>query len=136
MREFRGMRKWLRLPGRVGLLLGLGALSVTGARADTTAPLPTADPPASGGLSIRSEGGRIYLSENGRDFQEIRLGDTQEARHLAQLLAGREAGSETAGINLPPIILAGAGGAGFDWTSPPRDNEATKPAVRRRDGHG
>src|SRR4051812_10774030 len=136
MRGFCDMRKWLRLPGRVGLLLGLGALSVTGARANTAAPLPAADPVVSGGLSIRSEGGGIYVAENGRDFQEIRLGDTQEARHLAQLLAGREPKSGEAGIKLAPLILAGAGGSGFDWTSPPHRNEAAKPGDASRNRRG
>jgi len=123
MRGFGDIRNWLRVPGRLGLLLGLGALSVTGARADMPAPMRSIPSPASDGLSIRSEGGRIYISEGGRDFQEIRLADTQEARHLTQLLARRGAGPDGAGVVLPPIILAGAGGSGFDWTAAPKATE-------------
>ena len=63
MRGFRNLRKWLRFPSRAGLLLGLGALSIAGARAETAATVPTPPSPTLGGLSIRSEAGRIYVSE-------------------------------------------------------------------------
>ena len=127
------MRKQPHLPGRIGLLLGLGALSIAGARADT-APMPTSHSPDLGGLSIRSEGGRIYVSENGGDFQEIRLGDTREAHRLAELLARRDTGADRAAIALHPLILAGSGGDGFHWTSPPRGKDAARPADGGRDG--
>lgn len=133
MRGFRHTRKRPRLPGRIGLLLGLGALSIAGARADT-APPPAPHSATLGRLSIRSEGGRIYVSENGGDFQEVRLGDTPEARRLAELLARRDIGSDKAAAALRPMILAGAGGDGFHWTAPPRGNDAAKPANGNRDG--
>jgi hypothetical protein len=137
MRGFRNLRKWLCLPGRVGLLLGLGALSVTGSRAEPAAPAPTTPPsPTLGGLSIRSEGGRIYVAENGKDFREIELADTPETRRLAQMLEEREAGSPGSEIALYFMILAGAGGDGFHWTSPPRGNDAAKPAAGRSDERG
>jgi hypothetical protein len=128
MRGFRNLRKWLRFPGRAGLLLGLGALSITGARAETAAPAPTAPSPTMGGLSIRSEAGRIYVSENGEDFREIELADTPEKRRLAQLLEEREPGSQGSEIALYFMILAGAGGDGFHWTAPRSGNDAAKPA--------
>jgi hypothetical protein len=133
MRGFRNLRKWLRLPGGIGLLLGLGALSVTGTRAETAAPAPTPPSPTLGGLAIRSEAGRIYVAENGRDFREIDLADTPETRRLAQMLEGREAGSPGSEIALYFMILAGSGGDGFHWTAPPRGNNAARPADGSRD---
>jgi len=123
MRGFRNLRKWLRFPSRAGLLLGLGALSVTGARAEAAAPAPPPSPTI-GGLSIRGEAGRIYVSEGGREFQELDLGDTADARLLRRLLAG----TDGAAIPLDPMILAGAGGDGFHWTAPRSGNDAAQPA--------
>jgi hypothetical protein len=104
----RSARRWLRLPGRVALVLGIGALSTAGARADTAEGPPHAD---RGDTLIRSEGGRIYLYERGRET-ELRLGATRQRDHLLRLLeergpAGVELGSD------PSLIMSGGGGAGF-----------------------
>jgi hypothetical protein len=102
----RSVRKWLRLPGRVALILGLGALSTTGVQADTKA-----SKPASGDASVRSDGGKIYLSEGGRET-ELRLGATPQRDRLLRLL--EEHGP--AGVKLdsdPRLIMSGGGGSGF-----------------------
>ena len=125
MRGFRSLRKWLCFPSRAGLLLGLGALSIAGARAETAAPAPPPSP-AIGGLSIRGESGRIYVSEGGREFQELDLGDTADAHLLRRLLAG----TGGAAIPLDPMILAGSGGDGFHWTAPRSGSDIAKPAGR------
>ena len=130
MRGFRNLRKWLRVPSRAGLLLGLGALSIPGARAETAATVPTPPSPTLGGVSIRSEAGRIYVSENGKDFREVELADTPEKRRLAQMLEGREPGSPGSEIALYFMILAGAGGDGFHWTAPRSGSDVAKPAGR------
>jgi hypothetical protein len=131
MREFWSVRRWFRLPSRIALLLGLGALSAAAARADTG--LDQAGegitPPAHGGqtspgnLVIRTEGGRIYLSEGGGEFHELRLRDMAEARLLQQLVQ-RNGEAATAGIRLAPVILAGDGGAGIHW--PPTGKSAPR----------
>jgi hypothetical protein len=54
----RSLHRWLRLPSRIALILGLGALSTAGASADAQA-----NQTASGGALIRSDGGKIYLSK-------------------------------------------------------------------------
>jgi hypothetical protein len=145
MRVYWSLRRWLGLPSRLALLLGLGALSAAGARADAAldrpgaggAPIPHDNPasvgpasrgpassgPANGGeLLIRAEGGRLYLAEGGGEFQELRLRDMPEAVLLKQLVEGNGAGA--AGIRLGPMILAGAGGDGFHW--PPGGRPATR----------
>ena len=81
------VKKHLRLPSRIALLLGLGALSVAGARADTaeSAPQAGAEPVVAGDVTVRAEAGRIFLSESGRET-ELRLGATTQRDHLLRLL--------------------------------------------------
>jgi hypothetical protein len=108
MAKPRSVPKWLRLPGRVALILGLGALSTAGAGADTP---DQAHRTAFDDTLIRSEGGKIYLSEGGRET-ELRLGATPERDHLLRLL--QDYGP--AGVKLNPdprLIMSGGGGSGF-----------------------
>ena len=108
----RSLRRWLRLPGRVALILGLGALSTAGARADT----PDAGQQAAlGDLQIRSVGGNIYLSEGGQEFRLLRLSDTPAARHLKQLVESRTGPGGTVDLQAKSTVLAGGGGSGFYW---------------------
>ncbi|HEV2100363.1 MAG TPA: hypothetical protein VGR45_15765 [Stellaceae bacterium] len=87
--------------------MGLGALS-TGTRADTA---ESGQHGNYGDVSIRSEGGRIFLLEGGRE-RELRLSATPQRDHLLRVL--EEHGP--AGIKLnadPRLIMSGSGGAGF-----------------------
>ena len=106
MAILRSVYRWLRLPSRVALILGLSALSTTGAPADVQAnPSPTGDP------LIRSDGGKIYLSEGGRET-ELRLSESPQRDRLLRLL--EEHGP--AGVKLdrdPRLIMSSGGGAGF-----------------------
>ena len=102
------LRRWLRLPGRAALILGLGAVPTIGARADAPDPSNLG---SFGNTSIRSEGGRIYFSEGGQET-ELQLGPTPQRDHLLRVL--EEHGP--AGIKLnadPRLIISGGGGSGF-----------------------
>jgi hypothetical protein len=104
----RRVHRWLRLPSRLALILGLGALSTTGTQADAQ-PNRT----ASGDALIRSDGEKIYLVEGGHET-ELRLSATPERDRLLRLL--KEHG--TAGVKLdrdPRLIMSSGGGAGFYW---------------------
>jgi hypothetical protein len=106
------MPRWLRLPSRIALILGMGALSTTAARADAP---EQSNPTSFGDRLIRSEGGRIFLSEGGRE-SELRLSATPERDRLLRLLEERGA----AGVKLdrdPRLIMSSGGGAGFYWWS-------------------
>jgi hypothetical protein len=102
----------LRLPSRVALLLGLGALPTTGLQADAP---EQSNPTSFGNVLVRSERGKIYLSEGGGKFQELQLRDSAEARFLKQLLEQNGTATAPAGLRLNPTILAGGGGTGFSW---------------------
>jgi hypothetical protein len=104
------VRRWLRLPGRIALVLGLGTLPTVVARADTPGDRSRT---ISGDMLIRSEGGKIYLTEGGRET-ELRLGATPQRDHLLRLL--QEHGPS--GVKLdrdPRLIMSSGGGSGFYW---------------------
>ena len=100
--------RWLRLPGRAALILGLGALTPAVAQADAP---DQSDRTASGGVSVWSSDGKIYLSEGGRET-ELPLGATPERDRLMQLLQDHG----PSGVKLDPdprLIMSGGGGSGF-----------------------
>jgi hypothetical protein len=115
--------KWLRLPSRIALLLGLGAFSAVGANADTggvdsghgPARVPQQSVKTFGDLLVWSEGERIYVAEPGTEARELPLGDTPEARRLRQLLQRDGATKESPRGLHDRIILVGGGGSGFQW---------------------
>jgi hypothetical protein len=116
-------RKWLRPPSRIALLLGLGAFSAAGARADTgavgagDAPLPVPQQSAKtfGDLLIWNQGGRIFVAEPGKEAAQLPLGDTAEARRLRLLLEQDGATAAAPRALRDRIILVGSGGEGFHW---------------------
>ena len=125
------IRNLLNLPSRVALLLGVSALSVAGAKADTggdlgpdrdgtRVPQQSAKPLAD--ISIWVENGRIYFSEAGKPTEALNLGNTAEAELLAQMLNEKGATAITPHVLRDRIILVGGGGDGFHWTA--KRNEA------------
>jgi hypothetical protein len=119
------VRKWLRLPGRAALILGLGTLSTAAARADVQGSQTASD-----GALVRSDEGKIYLSEGGRET-ELKLSATPQRDRLLRLL--EEHGQ--AGIKLDPdprLIMSGGGGTGFSlWDI--KKSLTDKPAPVPRD---
>ena len=95
------VRKWLRLPSRTALILGLGALSTAAARADVQA-----SQTASGDALVRSDGGKIYLTEGGRET-ELRLSATPQRDRLLRLL--EEHGSAGVKLDRDPRLIMSAG---------------------------
>jgi len=120
-------RRWFRLPSRIALLLGMGALSVAGTKADASAhsrPDPDVDrvPQQSakrfGDVSIWSDRGRVFFSEAGGPPEELRLGETAEAALLRELLERDGATAANPRRLQDRIILVGGGGAGLHWNPP------------------
>jgi hypothetical protein len=111
--------KWLRPPSRIAFLLGLGMLSTAGTKVGTAEAHPGTDaiqvPQQSdavfGELRIWNDGGRLYIADGGRAAQELRLGDTPEARRLRDLLERNGVPS----VALNRMLLAGGGGNGISW---------------------
>jgi hypothetical protein len=121
----RSVRKRLRLPGRAALMLGLGALSTLGARADAQAGQTVSDD-----VLIRNDGEKIYLSEGGRET-ELRLGPTLQRERLLRLLKDHG----PAGVKVdrdPRLIMSGGGGTGFSLRDL-RKSFTDRPTARPQD---
>jgi hypothetical protein len=127
----RSSKDWLRLPSRIALLLGFGALSAAGAQASTTeidvgkeaARVPQQSAKSFGELAIWSDGGRIYVSEPGKPAHELDLQDTAEARQLKQMLERDGAVAASPRVLPNRLILVGGGGEGIHWA--PAENGRT-----------
>jgi hypothetical protein len=128
------LRRALGLPGRIGLLLGLGALSATVAKADIgqacPGPAPDSVPQQSvrtfGDMLIWTEDGRIYVSESGGARRELALSETPQAHRLRQLLKRDGATTESPRVLQDRIILVGGGGEGFHWAPMRRPEQPGK----------
>ena len=122
----RSLRHWLRLPGRLALILEMGALSTAGARAHAP---ELANRPAFGDLQIRVAGGKIYFSEGGREFQELQLSATSQRNHLLRLL--EEHGPASVKLDRDPhLLMSSGGGSSFFWwnkKAPVADTPAVAP---------
>jgi hypothetical protein len=129
--------KWLPVPSRIALLLGLGALSVSGAKAGTLAGdlrkdpgrLPQQSVKRFGELLVWSDRGRIYVSEPNKPAEELHLGDTTEARLLRDLLERDGATAASPRVLSDRIILVGGGGMGISWTNRQTPNTAAQPGA-------
>src|SRR5579862_5870027 len=128
---------WFRLPSRIALALGIGAISAAGAKADVK-PFDRSEPASRvpqqsvkvfGELRVWSEEGRIYLSEGDQEARELRLDDTPEARHLRALLERDGAVAGAPRVLPHRIILVGGGGSGFDWATDKSQASATPPGA-------
>jgi hypothetical protein len=122
--------KWLRLPSRIAVLLGMGALSATSAQPARAEPelgkgpmrVPQQSAKSFGEVLIWSEGERIYLCESGNEPRELRLGDTPQAQHLKELLAREGAVAEAPRVLQHRLILVGGGGSAIHWSGAQSSN--------------
>jgi len=138
------LARWLHLPSRLALLLGLGALSAAGANPNAAEAhigkdaegIPQQSAAELGDLRIWAEGGRIYLAEPGKPGEDLCLGDTLEARHLRQLLEQHGATAPSRHVSFGRILLVGGGGCGFDWPSAEKGRAASTPASSGLAGFG
>ena len=128
---------WSWMPAWGALMLGFGVLIGGNARADHPKPpeltpdLSGQSPSRSDEVALRLDDEKIYVSQRGGAFEELRLGDTPEAAHLRKLL--RDAGGEGQSVSVPigSIIVAGGGGGASGWGSkskqkPPPASESGK----------
>src|SRR5260370_14110567 len=139
------MRSWLRLPSRIALLLGLGALSAAGVKVDAgeagpghgPARVPQQSVKTFGDLLIWNEGGRIYVAEAGKEAQELALGDYPETHRLRQLLERDGATTPSPRALRARIILGGGGGDGVHWGPAPQSarRQTARHSTTRVAGH-
>lgn len=127
----------LRLPSRIALLLGFGALSAAGAQAHSTEAdlgnkserVPQQSGTAFGELAVWTEAGRVYVSESGKPAQELSLGNTAEAAYLREILERNGANATSPRLVPDRIILVGGGGAGIGWVPADKNQTPAGPAA-------
>jgi hypothetical protein len=110
-----------RLPAWAAFMLGLGALSAGTAQADrsplqppetTPEPSSSAMAPRPDTVSLKIDGGKVYISQGGSRFEELRLGDTAEATHLRRLLQDVRSAGQPVSVPVGSIIVGSGGGSG------------------------
>ncbi len=123
---------WSRIPAWGALMLGFGVLIGGNARADQ-AKSPELRPDLSGQsdeVALRLDGEKIYFSQGGGVFEELRLGDTLEAVYLRKLLRDAAGIGQPVSVPIGSTIVAGGGGgtSGWGWKS----KQKTRPSSESR----
>lgn len=122
---------WSRIPAWGALMLGFGLLIGGNARADRPKPpeltpdLSGQSPSRSDEVVLRLDGEKIFLSEGGGVFEELRLGNTPEAEHLRKLLQDAGIVGQSVSVPIGSTIVAGGGGSAYGWSS--RSKQKTPP---------
>lgn len=101
----------------------LGAAVTTGAQAAQTGS-GRIDP--SGSVSLRTEGGRIFMSERGQPFEELHLAPGPERKELLRYLARLSSGGSAVTVPTNRTIVAD-GGVGRHM-SPPAEKKRKRTA--------
>ena len=103
---------WSYIPAWAALLLGGGAF-VDSARADVSLQPPSR--PQAHEVVVKLDGNNILISQDGRHFEQLALGDTSEAMHLLKLL--RDEASDGRSVTIPTgsMIVASGGATGKGW---------------------
>ncbi len=105
---------WSLLPAWAALLLGGGAL-MSSAQADVKQQ-PQGQPDlATREVVVKTDGENILISQDGRHFEALRLGDTREALHLRKLLQDEASDGQTITIPVGSMIVASGGATGRGW---------------------
>ena len=142
--SLKRLRDRLRLPSRLALLLGLGAVSAATAQAAApeintdTMPerVPQQSGKAFGELAVWIDDGRVFVSESGKAAEELRIGNTAEAAYLRDLLERSGARATSPAVVPDRIILVGGGGSGIGWVPADRNRPATPPSAPAGTGFG
>jgi hypothetical protein len=109
---------WSHLPAWGALLLSGGAL-IGSARADVKPQPPSRSNLEAHEVVVKVDGERLFISQDGSHFEELRLGDTREAVHLRKLLRDEVSDGRSVTVPVGSMIVAsgGASGKGWGWKS-------------------
>ncbi|HEX5322653.1 MAG TPA: hypothetical protein VFW40_02625 [Capsulimonadaceae bacterium] len=110
---------WSRLPVWGALLLS-GGMLIGGARTDAKPQPPGRSDFEAGQVFVKIDGENILISQDGRTFEKLRLGDTREALHLRELLRHEGSDGRTVAIPVGSMIVA-SGGAHGKGKKPPQE---------------
>jgi len=76
-------------------------------------------PPGPHEVVVKIDGEKLFISQDGSHFEELRLGDTREALHLRKLLRDEVSDGQSVTLPVGSMIVAsgGASGKGWGWKS-------------------
>lgn len=124
-------KRWQQLSKWGTLVLGVSALVTSfawPAKAHAPAIGPTSGSEHGAGLNevlLRSEGGKLYISERGGPFQELTLGDTPDTAAFRKLL--REVAGLDGSVSVPVgSIIVANGGSNTDGNKPKTKHKKKK----------
>jgi hypothetical protein len=66
---------------------------------------------------VKIDGDKILISQDGRNCEELRLGDTREALHLRMLLRDEVSDGRSITVPVGSMIVASGGASGRGWKS-------------------
>lgn len=124
---------WSHLPAWAALLLSGGAL-ISSARADVKPRPPSQSDLQAHEVVVKIDGENIFISQDGSNFEVLRLGDTPEALHLRKLLRDEASDGRAVSIPVGSMIVAsgGASGKGWGWKTGPQSTSRL-PGKREND---
>ena len=64
---------------------------------------------------VKIDGDNILISQDGRNFEELRLGDMREALHLRKLLRDEVSDGRSITVPVGSMIVASGGASGRGW---------------------
>lgn len=102
---------WSRLPVWGALLLS-GGMLIGGVRAEAKPQAPGPSDFEAGQVLVKMDGENILISQDGRNFEELRLGETHEASHLRELLRSQASEGRTIAVPVGSMIVASGGASG------------------------
>ena len=114
-RSFRP--RWASLAKLGTAVMGFSALFATETRANNSGTNPAnpvgarphAAPADIGRLLVRSEGGTLYLSEDGTRFEELVIDDSADGKRVKRLLEELEIGRDPVSVPVSRVIVADGG---------------------------
>ena len=123
---------WSKLPAWGALLLSGGAL-ISGARADVKPQTPSRSDFETHEVVVKIDGDNIFISQDGSNFEQLRLGDTREALYLRRLLRDEVSDGRPIAIPVGSMIVAsgGASGKGWGWKT---GQQPTPPLPGKKEG--
>ena len=105
---------WSHILAWAALLFGGGAL-MSSAQADVKQQPQDRPDFATREVVVKTDGENILISQDGRHFEQLRLGDTREALHLRKLLRDEAADGRSITVPVGSMIVASGGATGRGW---------------------
>jgi hypothetical protein len=83
---------------------------------------------------VKVDGEKLFISQDGSRFEELRLGNTREAVHLRKLLRDEVSDGQSVTLPVGSMIVASGGATGKGWGWKTAQQPASKPSGKKETG--